>query len=100
MIVSSFIIIGSIALLIASIGILTMPGLLCKIHAAAKATTVGVTFMAIGYFITNPTLDTALICTAIVLFLFFTVPIACHVISSRYIGSKPNKKIGFPDITK
>lgn len=84
MISSIFIIIGSFAVLVASIGLFTMPDALCKMHAAAKASTVGISCFAIAYMIHDPSPTSIILSITIVLFLFITMPISCHVLSTRY----------------
>ena len=87
----AFLSLGALALLIASIGIYTMPDLLCKIHAATKATTVGILCLAIAYACEAQSISATLLSSAIVLFLFLTVPVASHVISTRYLDIEESK---------
>lgn len=90
MISSIFIFIGSLAIFVASVGIVTMPDPLSKMHAAAKASTAGIGCYAIAYVCYAPSVTAFILSTVIVLFLFLTMPIACHVLSSRYLDEVGN----------
>ena len=63
-------------MLVSSIGILRLPDVLSRMHAAGKASTVGVTFvlLAAGIFFGEPALLLRMI--ALIAFIFITAPVA------------------------
>lgn len=77
--------IGSLWFLIAAIGLHRMPDSFARIHASAKASSLGITFMAAAAIIKFPTLDTLFICSVIVFLVFLTAPVACQAIACRLL---------------
>tara|TARA_R110000868_G_scaffold329680_5_gene590468 strand:+ start:780 stop:1118 length:339 start_codon:yes stop_codon:yes gene_type:complete len=75
------ILVGSIFIFIASVGILRMPDLLMRMHAATKAGTMGAGLILLGvmfYFKTTQVTIESFITT---IFIFVTVPIASHLLA-------------------
>ena len=77
---SFFLLLGAIFCLVAAIGIVRMPDLYCRMHAATKAGAFGVSLMLIGLFCVLPTLRVFIQSIMMVLFFYLTAPIAGHVI--------------------
>lgn len=88
-----FIVAGLLFLVVAAIGVLRLPDLYTRAHAASKSSTLGVMCILLGVFFHfwlkedhfNPTILLG------VLFLFITGPVGAHIMSrSSYIaGVKP-----------
>ena len=79
----SIILIGSILTVISALGILRLPDVYTRSHAASKASTLGVTFVLLGTFlyfwITKGHFNSRLILA--IFFIFMTAPVAGHLIS-------------------
>ncbi|MDP1573994.1 MAG: monovalent cation/H(+) antiporter subunit G [Coxiellaceae bacterium] len=78
---------GSLLILIASIGVLRMPDLLMRMHAATKAGTLGVTLILLGvaFYFQRWQVSTEALLT--IIFIFITAPIASHLLArAAYFG--------------
>ncbi len=80
-IVASLLIIGSLFILIAAIGIVRLPDLFTRMHAATKGTSFGVVLMliAVGVYFGNVRVILEVI--LVISFIYLTAPIACHMIA-------------------
>ncbi|MFC7687862.1 monovalent cation/H(+) antiporter subunit G [Ureibacillus sp. GCM10028918] len=97
-----FIAAGLLFLVVAAIGVLRLPDLYTRAHAASKSSTLGVMCILLGVFFhfwlnedhINPTILLG------VLFLFITGPVGAHIMSrSSYIaGVKPWSGTGRDDL--
>lgn len=74
------ILIGSIFVLISSIGLVKMPDIFLRMSATTKAVTFGVSFILIGAAIFFGDIGTLTRSFIIILFLFLTAPVAAHMI--------------------
>lgn len=87
-IVSALLCLGTLFILIASLGIVRMPDLYTRMHAATKAGTVGVAslLLAVAIVIPNATVISRTLGT--MLFIFLTAPVATHLLAKtmRQIG--------------
>lgn len=92
MISNFFLIFGTLTIFIATIGMFTMPDPLSKMHAAAKGPTVGIVSLSISYLSNDPSIAAFFLCFCIVIFLFLTVPVACHAISTKHIEMRELEK--------
>lgn len=83
-----FLIIGTIFIFVASIGILKMPDVYLRMSASTIAATFGVASMLIAVTIHFSNLSTTLHILGVILFLVLTVPIGAHMLgrSSHIIG--------------
>ena len=86
----TFIIAGSLFMLLAAIGILRLPDLLTRMHATTKAAALGVMLIMLAaamHFAETSIVARAL---AIVVFILMTAPVAAHVIgrAGYFVGSK------------
>lgn len=77
---SIIVLIGSLFILISSIGILKMPDLFLRMSATTKAATLGVGLVLIGTSVYFFEIGVAARSFIIILFLFLTAPIAAHMI--------------------
>ena len=77
----TFILIGAILALIASLGMLRMPDLLMRMHAGTKAGTLSVSLilLAAGFEFNSLTAWIKVFIT--ILFLFITLPIGAHILA-------------------
>jgi len=81
-VVGVFILIGSLLSLITTVGLLRLPDVYSRTHAASKSATLGVLFVLLGalvFFYEESGLDARLILG--ILFVFITSPVAGHLIS-------------------
>ena len=99
--INIFIIGGALFGLIAAIGVLRMPDLYCRMHAATKAGSFGVALLLVALVIDRPGARTILEGLAILIFFFLTAPIAAQMIGRvgiiRTIQAFGTK---LPDMTK
>lgn len=87
---SIFIIIGSVMILISSIGLIRMPDLYLRMSATTKAATLGVGFILIGTAIHFWEVGIVSRLVIIIVFLLLTAPIAAHMIGrAAYIDGVP-----------
>lgn len=88
--ISFFIIIGTLFLLLSSVGLLKMPDLYTRMSATTKASTLGVGFILVGsaiYFWEVGIVSRVII---IIVFLTITAPIAAHMIGrAAYFDKVP-----------
>lgn len=73
--------IGSLFIFIAAIGILRMPDLLMRMHAATKAGTLGAGLILIGVMFHFQQWNVTIEATLTILFIFMTAPIASHLLA-------------------
>ena len=81
-----FLIAGALFALVAAIGVVRMPDLFCRMHAATKAGAFGVALILIGLCLTLPSLRVILQSLLIIAFFYLTAPVAAHMIGR--IGTK------------
>ncbi|WP_131783202.1 monovalent cation/H(+) antiporter subunit G [Legionella gresilensis] len=75
------ILIGSLFILIAAIGIFRMPDLLMRMHAATKAGTLGTSLILIGVIFHFQKWNVSIEALLTILFIFITAPIASHLLA-------------------
>ncbi len=92
MIAELIIFLGSLCFLIASIGLFRMPDPFSRIHAATKASSLGVLLLAIGALLYFRTGSATFFTIAMVFLVFFTAPMACHAISQKLLPGKDDQK--------
>ncbi len=78
---ATFLLLGSLFVLIASIGLLRFPDLLLRMHAATKAGTMGVSLLLLAVIIHFHNIFVSIESIVIILFIFITVPIGSHMIA-------------------
>jgi multicomponent Na+:H+ antiporter subunit G len=74
-------VLGSVFMLIAGIGILRFSGIYLRMHAATKAPSLGVFLMVLAIMIFFGNLLIIVKGTLIILFIFMTTPVGAHVLS-------------------
>lgn len=77
---SIFILLGSLFALIAAIGVVRMPDLYCRTHAATKAGAFGVSLLLIGLIVAMPDIRAIVQGLMIIGFFYITAPIGAHMI--------------------
>ncbi|GAB5389046.1 MAG: monovalent cation/H(+) antiporter subunit G [Alphaproteobacteria bacterium] len=87
------ILIGAFFCLIAGLGVLRMPDIYCRMHAASKAGTLGVGMILIGTALVGQELEITTRAAMAILFLFLTVPVASHLLgrAAYMAGVRPCK---------
>lgn len=74
-------ILGAFFMLIASIGMIRLPDLYMRMHAATKAPSLGIFLMVIGIIVYFFELWASVEGLIVILFVFITTPLASHMIS-------------------
>lgn len=74
--------IGTLFILVAGIGILRLPDLLCRSHAVAKAMTLGICLMFLGLYLdlSDSGTSTNLKIILAVVFQLLTIPVSSHLL--------------------
>lgn len=86
MIAELLLLLGSLAFLIASLGLFRLPDPLARLHAGTKASSLAVLLMALAAALRFPQPGPLLLLAGIVALVFLTAPLACHSIASRVAG--------------
>ncbi|MCK4563595.1 MAG: monovalent cation/H(+) antiporter subunit G [Verrucomicrobia bacterium] len=76
-----FLLLGSVLSLIAAVGVLRMPDVFIRMHAATKVGTVGVSSITIGVMIHFGTLTVTSRGVLVIAFFLLTAPVAAHMIA-------------------
>lgn len=79
-IASGLLLLGSFFVLVAAIGLVRMPDLLMRMHAATKAGTLGAGLMLLAVAVAFGETGITLRAIAAIAFLFLTAPVAAHVV--------------------
>ncbi|MBK1698018.1 monovalent cation/H(+) antiporter subunit G [Rhodovibrio salinarum] len=84
------ILIGSLFVFVAAIGLVRMPDVYIRMHAATKAGTLGSGLLLLAVAVQADTLDVVLRAVAAVLFLIATTPVAAHLLGrAAYLSGVP-----------
>ena len=79
-ITSTLLLLGALFALIAAIGIVRMPDIYCRMHAATKAGAFGVSLILLALCVALPTLRVCIQSILIIGFFYLTAPVAAHLI--------------------
>ncbi len=79
-IASILLLVGALFGLIAAIGIVRMPDIYCRMHAATKAGAFGVSLILLALCVALPTLRVCIQSILIIAFFYLTAPVAAHLI--------------------
>lgn len=82
----TFMIVGSLLTMIGGIGVIRFRDLLSRVHAAAKAPTLGLMLVGIGAAIEIGTFDAAVALLLVVVLQLLTAPVATHVLARASYG--------------
>jgi len=90
-----FLILGSLLVLISSLGMLRFPDLFTRIHASSVATTFGAICVVIGLILYNGTDAVIFKLALMLLFLLFTGPTSTHALARAALeaGLKPSAHV-------
>jgi multicomponent Na+:H+ antiporter subunit G len=93
-IIGVLILLGSFFVFVAGFGLLRMPDLYIRMHAATKAGTLGIGFTVAAVAVFHDTLHTAIVAIAIFFFFLLTAPVGAHILgrASYVSGVKPWEK--------
>ncbi|MEE9274552.1 MAG: monovalent cation/H(+) antiporter subunit G [bacterium] len=89
-IAAAALLIGAFFMLVASIGLVRLPDVYSRIHAATKATTFGMGGILVATAILFERTDVATHAFLSIFFLFLTNPVAAHLISRAAYRKGPN----------
>jgi multicomponent Na+:H+ antiporter subunit G len=81
-----FIFLGILLLLISALGVIRLPDTLTRMHAGAKASSLGALLVLVGLAILEPSLSFKLFLLA--LFILFTTPLASSIIAKTLYKQK------------
>lgn len=81
MIAALFLIIGALFVLVAGLGVNRMPDVFCRMQASSKASTLGVSLIALGVAIHFHEVSITSRALVIVSYLFLTAPVGAHMIA-------------------
>ena len=81
MIVNSLLLVGALFVLVAALGLVRLPDLLMRMHAATKAGTLGAGLLLIAIAVSSPEASVVARAVATIVFLLLTAPIAAHLIA-------------------
>jgi multicomponent Na+:H+ antiporter subunit G len=82
--------IGAVLVLIAGLGILRFPDLYTRMHAATKASSLGMSLLLLAVALRNPEAMVWMKVLCGILFLFLTTPIAAHLLGrAAYVHKVP-----------
>ncbi|MGK0176424.1 MAG: multicomponent Na+:H+ antiporter subunit G [Lentimonas sp.] len=77
---SALLLLGALFALVAAIGIVRMPDIYCRMHAATKAGAFGVSLILLALCVAIPTLRVCIQSILIIAFFYLTAPVAAHLI--------------------
>lgn len=76
---------GSLSFLIAAIGLIRMPDSMARIHAATKASSLGIILFSAAAALKFPSPGPLFLCALILILVLLTAPMACQAIASRLL---------------
>lgn len=78
--------VGAAFVLVAAVGLVRLPDLMMRMHAATKAATLGAGLLLVAVAVAQPEPGVIARVVAIVVFMLLTAPIAAHVIARAAYG--------------
>lgn len=90
-IISIVMISGALFMLLASIGLIRLPDIYTRMHAATKAPTLGLFLMLVSLCLHITTVSVIFNSIFIIIFLFLTIPVASHMIGRAAHQAKTPK---------
>ena len=94
-VVAATMIVGTFLMVVASIGLLRFPDIYCRMHAAGKAGTLGISLiiLAVVFFFVSTSVGVVLRGLLAIAFQFLTTPAATHLLArASYITEYPLSK--------
>ena len=87
---SFFILAGALFAFIASLGIVRLPDIMMRLHAATKAGSFGTSLLLIGAALAFQSLRVLVIAVLIVVFFYITAPVSAHLLGrAAYLSKSP-----------
>ena len=81
---------GSLFMLLAAIGMVRMPDVLTRMHSSTKSSTLGVGLIMLGVALVFSDFAVGVRALAIVIFMFTTTPVSAHMIArAAYLSGVP-----------
>ena len=81
---------GSLFMLLAAIGMVRMPDVLTRMHSSTKSSTLGVGLIMLGVALAFSDFAVGVRALAIVIFMFTTTPVSAHMIArAAYLSGVP-----------
>ena len=77
---STLLLLGALFALIAAIGIVRMPDIYCRMHAATKAGAFGVSLILLALCVAMPSVRVCIQSILIIAFFYLTAPVAAHLL--------------------
>ena len=93
LIIAVLIVLGALWILIAAIGLLRFKDLYSRIHAATKATSLGLLLIIVGVAIYFGFWEVTLKSILIIVFIYLTSPLAAHSIAKSFKDDTNTKKM-------
>ncbi len=90
LIIISFLLIGAFFILVAAVGIIRLPDLYTRIHAATKATSFGLMFLLLGGSIYFGSWTIILKSILLMVFIYLTAPLAASAIAKAAQNDERN----------
>ena len=81
LLVQALILLGTIFVLLSSLGMLRFPDIYCRMHASTKASSFGMGCVLLAGMIHFATIDVISKLLAVFVFIFLTAPIGAHILS-------------------
>jgi multicomponent Na+:H+ antiporter subunit G len=88
LIASLLMLLGSLFILIAAIGLVRFNDLYSRMHATTKSTSLGIFLILVGASLFFGTFSVAFKSLLIILFIYLTAPLAAHSIAKSYIKKR------------
>ena len=91
--ISVLIVLGALWILIAAIGLIRFKDLYSRVHAATKATSLGILLIILGVIFYFGFWDVTLKSILIIVFVYLTSPLAAHSIAKSFKDDTNTKKM-------
>lgn len=91
--VTSLLVVGSVFMAIAALGLLRFPDLFCRMHASTKASSFAMGCLLLAGILHFASFAIAVKLIAILLFIFLTAPVGAHILArAGYVSEVPLAK--------
>ncbi|MCB1135685.1 MAG: monovalent cation/H(+) antiporter subunit G [Chlamydiia bacterium] len=85
---AGMILLGAFFILTAGVGLVRLPGALCRAHALSKAATLGLSLLLLPLYGVIGTLAAGIKVSCVIVFHVMTLPLAGHIFASYASGEK------------
>jgi len=87
LLISVFMVLGSFLILIAALGVLRLPDIFMRLHAATKATSLGILLLLIAVTIHYPDWTVIVKSLAIIIFIYLTIPVSASMLGKSSLDT-------------